>query len=280
MAYCQSIHVVELCKKYSNWRVHSTFANGVNISNGKDLIFIGNDQNGLLPFGVVLTKQTQNLLKNKWKQEDKIKIFNESIININRQITILLHPRYKYSCILKKPKTFKIQLVHKFIEQACKLKGKNGFELTIEESIKINEEFTFYGKVLINALFSSDQKEIDSIIKYFIGRGKGLTPSGDDLLVGLLSIGSAFLKVSPYFVESLSNMIENENLTTDISKGYLRYALCGKFEHSILTIIDNLCEENDSLEEVLSSILRHGHTSGMDLLTGILLGLMRVKEIK
>ena len=46
--------------------------------------------------------------------------------------------------------------------------------------------------MLIEVVMSSDERLIEEALRYFLGRGKGLTPSGDDMIVGILAFDAVF----------------------------------------------------------------------------------------
>jgi uncharacterized protein DUF2877 len=111
-----------------------------------------------------------------------------------------------------------------------------------------------------------------------IGLGPGVTPSGDDVLIGFLAglhstAGNeqgrlAFIRA---FGESLLILSRETN---EISRTYLHHAIHGQFSSSLIALLAAI---NSGAEEQLSSALkdamRVGHSSGMDSVTGFLMGL-------
>lgn len=97
-----------------------------------------------------------------------------------------------------------------------------------------------------------------------IGRGLGLTPSGDDVLIGILfAMYYLNMKGQIEIFRSKSDL----NRTNNISKEFLKYAYSGIFSESLLSLLDgeDLCEKIDH-------IMKTGHTSGSDTLLGIYYG--------
>lgn len=121
--------------------------------------------------------------------------------------------------------------------------------------------------------------EVDPVVRRLIGAGPGLTPAGDDVLVGLLAAlyrgGSAAASASAAF-SCLSQTISRYlPRTTDVSAHYLRLATRGFFSEPLTRLIDAVVGDA-CVEEVhrrMSEVLSVGATSGADALHGVLLGL-------
>jgi hypothetical protein len=112
----------------------------------------------------------------------------------------------------------------------------------------------------------------------FIGWGEGLTPAGDDYLVGLcaaldaLADGDARRRA---FLLRLGEKIAAEGArTTAIAAHSLRLAAHGHFNSDILRSVDALQAEIDvrRVQRVLDTVLAVGATSGADTITGIVSG--------
>ena len=103
-----------------------------------------------------------------------------------------------------------------------------------------------------------------------MGLGSGLTPAGDDFLVGYL----AFLHRygSEKELKALRDALyEARHKTTALSQVFLIRAMEGEFSAPVLALFT--AAERSIQEEVLSCTARLcavGHTSGSDLLGGIL----------
>jgi hypothetical protein len=110
----------------------------------------------------------------------------------------------------------------------------------------------------------------------FVGWGEGLTPAGDDYLVGLcaalgaLSTRDAGRRV---FVDRMREFLAAQrSRTTPIAAHCLDLAALGHFNADILRAIDAIHSEPDAdaAERALDEIMAVGATSGADALTGIL----------
>ena len=113
-----------------------------------------------------------------------------------------------------------------------------------------------------------DTKALKPLHNY-IGRGIGLTPSGDDFLVGLYSV--SFCDANVY---KIMNELKNTNfkgLTTSVSAEYLDAARKGHFNPDLIKLLASKTEKE--FKETVRNILRIGHSSGRDTLEGVLQGL-------
>jgi len=120
----------------------------------------------------------------------------------------------------------------------------------------------------------SDDPEL--VYDYWIGRGPGLTPSGDDMMTGLLASMEMQGILSLDLRATLKEYLEKQGLkrTTPVACEYLLYALRGFFHASIR----NLCMAFSSGDEQqfassLAEMEKIGHTSGIDTIIGMLIGI-------
>ncbi|MCC8127058.1 MAG: DUF2877 domain-containing protein [Clostridiales bacterium] len=123
---------------------------------------------------------------------------------------------------------------------------------------------------------------ISSAVSYLYGRGQGLTPSGDDILVGYWSILQAFsgtqsptayrAAVRSRQLNEVMRLMSAE--TTDISKAYLSAAGAGYANEILLCMLRELRRaQPNAAKEYLSQLKSLGHTSGCDTIYGMYLGM-------
>ncbi|SJZ33248.1 DUF2877 domain-containing protein [Selenihalanaerobacter shriftii] len=130
---------------------------------------------------------------------------------------------------------------------------------------------------LIQATLDNNKEQIIKSSQDLIGLGPGLTPAGDDFLVGfytMLQIIEARINIDYIDLELKNRLLDAaESRTTLVSKSTLKYILEGKVSEVILSLINALFLGGD--EEVFCStlqLLSRGSTSGTDIATGILTG--------
>jgi hypothetical protein len=118
-----------------------------------------------------------------------------------------------------------------------------------------------------------------SAVEALIGLGPGLTPSGDDLLVGYLA--GLWCTVQDknernefiaHLGETISRLSGNTN---DISRTYLYHAVRGQVSRRLADLAEAISRggEHQPLLELAEAAMKIGHTSGMETVTGLLLGL-------
>jgi hypothetical protein len=118
-----------------------------------------------------------------------------------------------------------------------------------------------------------------SAIESLIGLGPGLTPSGDDLLAGYMAGLWCTIRRKndrEQFVSELGKrVIELSARTNDISRTYLFHAVHGRVSSRVTALPEAIsrAEEADRLLEIAEQAMQNGHTSGMDTVTGLLLGI-------
>jgi hypothetical protein len=119
----------------------------------------------------------------------------------------------------------------------------------------------------------------DSAINSLIGLGPGLTPSGDDLLVGYMA--GLWCRVQDkseraQFISSLGETISRlSHQTNDISRTYLTHAVRGQVSSRLADLAEAISRgaNPEHLLTIAESAMRIGHTSGMETVTGLLVGL-------
>jgi hypothetical protein len=114
-----------------------------------------------------------------------------------------------------------------------------------------------------------------SLVQALVGLGAGLTPSGDDFLVGLLAVLhlTGFL---PCCADSpvQAQFCEYVRLgTSQLSGEFLRCAFVGHFAEPLVMLMRALCAPEPGAWPVHAATLATvGHSSGVDAMVGIALG--------
>ncbi|HPP87369.1 MAG TPA: DUF2877 domain-containing protein [bacterium] len=235
-------------------KIHSIFDNAINLLYDDDrLIAILKNKTILLPYSIILDirkfeklKNTVQLNDNYILKDNKLKISNVEITleNFNENN----NTKIDYSD-LKKIYDITADL---FVEYK-----KNCFEIFATENYDD----------LIELLLDKYYK--NNLIDFLIGRGFGLTPSGDDILNGLIYIqkNSAYKNCNIINLEKLVKVLKK---TTIFSQNMLNYAIENKYNELFNYIILNVNNKN-----LVSGILKlYGASSGFDTLLGLSLGKM------
>ena len=115
---------------------------------------------------------------------------------------------------------------------------------------------------LLAALAIGD--EINEVIPKMVGLGNGLTPAGDDYLLG-------YIAALHYSHSDLAKQIKlpQKLLTTKLSGAFLQAAVHGEFVQSWHDLAEAIrLEDSVRFAEAVSQIEQYGATSGVDALAG------------
>jgi hypothetical protein len=133
-------------------------------------------------------------------------------------------------------------------------------------------------QALLQATRKFDLADV-SPIRELIGLGSGLTPAGDDLLAGYLAGLWCVTGGKPECREFVSGLgrkiVRLSRRTNDISRTYLYHAARGQVSSRLAALAEAISrgESGELLLTIAEDAMRVGHTSGMDAVTGMLLGL-------
>lgn len=132
--------------------------------------------------------------------------------------------------------------------------------------------------------------DIDGIFEHggeLIGLGEGLTPSGDDFMGGLLfcirNLQDLYKPFHPSFFDKLAEFVENSKLKTNlISYTMLKDHAYGHASETLHRFIHTLLTGRDMkrLSLLGSELIQIGHSTGWDLLTGVLTGMLLISNFK
>lgn len=127
-------------------------------------------------------------------------------------------------------------------------------------------------------------RAVDSLLKYtlgdpvlyWIGRGPGLTPSGDDIVVGMIAAMASVRAVNAVPLAEMGDELEAavRGRTTDVSAEYLYYACRSMAIGALCDLLSALGRSDPvGVRLAVDRLRRYGHTSGMDHLLGLIAAL-------
>ena len=124
---------------------------------------------------------------------------------------------------------------------------------------------------LISLLKAKQRHGLANVISQFVGLGIGLTPSGDDYLVGLMAF--LLLEKHParaFYPEFHQGIMQSNERTTPISAITLEKALNHEYRENMHQLIQSLVDANKTnIYSQFLDILNIGSSSGSDMLFGI-----------
>ncbi|MEW6697575.1 MAG: DUF2877 domain-containing protein [Bacillota bacterium] len=126
--------------------------------------------------------------------------------------------------------------------------------------------------------------DLAEAVKNLLGLGPGLTPLGDDFLVGYLSgltlVGDRNGVSQGLRSELRVLIIDHLAQTNEISQAHLRWACAGYYTEPLILLLTGLAEGNQRhLHPAIINLLQRGATSGTDTAAGLLWALEHGKEM-
>jgi hypothetical protein len=140
---------------------------------------------------------------------------------------------------------------------------------------------------LVEGFLKQDADRLHQGLDGLVGLGMGLTPSGDDLLLGLTGTFSLVSKrvggpVMDSILEDIRTYVAQiRGRTTFVSGNLLAYACSGRIASPILDVIRALLYEEAPAALVKAKmLLRQGESSGSEVLVGVLLALSLLPRLE
>lgn len=248
-------------------RVHSIFAHSLNIQVGLRLINISCFDNYLSCFGIKISKKNLKSVIQSVAENNIVKFLDNYIIFYTQDG--IKRVDIRNSNIVK----LKIKPLNYFPEKGLKktLKALNKYKVDQKIGIPSDDLLSEFS----NEMTTFKDFNPEQIVTWLLGRGKGLTPSGDDILCGYIFVLLLVDKANTYLASLVKQIRNNLKLTTDVSKAYLICATQGYVNSKVYQLYKSFKNHNfKDIDSELNSILEIGHTSGKDLSYGIKLGIL------
>jgi Protein of unknown function (DUF2877) len=131
--------------------------------------------------------------------------------------------------------------------------------------------------------FDADLRSVDAGVSALVGYGGGLTPDGDDYLLGYMAVLWPW-RDTPSVASHLDLVRQSVGRylhgTTDISRHYLALALDGHFSEPVNRLVFALTAGQPMAETVrlARDVMRFGAASGVDTVAGMLHGIRTLQD--
>lgn len=146
----------------------------------------------------------------------------------------------------------------------------------------LNHGIDEYQKDLIGQVTAGKPLPLNETLRRFLGRGSGLTPTGDDLILGLtLALNrwnSLLLDTKDPFLINRTIMAAAYGSTTTLSANLIECATLGLADERLITSLDWIMTGAGRINEVTKGILGWGSDSGIAALVGM--GIAMIAQIK
>ena len=277
-------------KEWLEGELHSCFENAVNYllrtPKGPRMLTFLKEGMPLLPDSVVVSREFFSRIK---VQENYDIIKKDCHIRVGRLEMVLdgqeardLHIWRKqkaagYACVMELPR--KKRQLEEYLEREEGETRSDLYRLPARYRQAITE--------LAEAFYSGRKEEALYWFERAAGAGRGLTPACDDAVIGMMAVMGVFLAgfkeegENRYrdIVGELEALLDRKELTTQVSRKYLQCACQGRFAQPLCVLAEWLIEDGEEIpEKALGQILQTGHTSGRDMLYGVLTAMERISE--
>lgn len=241
-------------------KIHSVFDRSFNIQVNEQLININNYRSYLAGFGMYLPEEQFRAIMPYVEPGNLVKIRSHSLTFYSTTGTIVLPlTDVAFVSLQVKDLTFTAAERNSLKEILTQQNLVEKIGLPLEKrALEIFE------------VLRHPEPDWQQVTAYLIGRGKGLTPSGDDLLVAYQAMFYAFDQPA----EKLATALAVPLSTTDVSKAYISASIKGYVNSLIYRLLTDLKSQDQQLiEKDVKDVMKIGHSSGIDLCFGMLLAL-------
>ena len=256
-------------------RIHSIFKTSFNIVLDDKILNFSTKGMPVSPHGCILDKDKIDQILESGKTGDIVRVENNVVTFYTRKIIF----KVDFSEIEEIDLTVPVILLPlEEIGQTVLFKQLE--KIAFENHIGLKQDKTAQKCLeILRNVHDRTSEEIRQTIKYLIGRGAGLTPSGDDVLLGFTMIRRAF-DAEDYFEKLLKERTLESN-TTAISMAYYESLFAGYINSLFVGLISSIEKENiNTIQSIIELVARYGHTSGYDTLFGVFLGLQSLLNEK
>ncbi|MCD4782703.1 MAG: DUF2877 domain-containing protein [Candidatus Eremiobacteraeota bacterium] len=303
----------------SGGEIHSIYENAISLRFGDTLLTMVENRRGRGPGFIIIPENLIGLIGSKCKPGDIVKI-NLPVLDIpGSQISLNTRGADTFDSLMN-PKSSGLFSVKIFKDNLSYLKSFFLKEVDISDSIlcelipswksgdtnrrtgtRVTPVWRHFVKTSIESIRIAIKNKDEFLLGEFLGRlvgmGWGLTPGGDDFVLGMLGITQyiekssrlnptkifaekhGLLSIYPDIIEKnrfLSGAI-NQHLprylgkTNFISGSYLKYALDRRYLKAFNDFLDELFLGNlQKNGESIQKMIEFGATSGLDIIAGVL----------
>ena len=259
----------QIFSRSRNGTVHSLFEQSFNIKFEEDLVNVNREGNQLSSFGVNIPESNIKAILSTISVGDLVKVSETKMVIYSRAGMIFELETDKFSIFDTTLRSVdatpnRLSFIYHVLQQS-----------SIES--KIGLHFTQQDRENLGTLLKEKPGSQSFLLalQHFVGRGMGLTPSGDDILMGFIFM-QKLLSYESGMTSSFVDFISQK--TTAISVAYLKNLFNGYISEYFVAFEKAVVEEDYiSLQTTVETIKTIGHTSGFDTLLGMSLGISKIE---
>lgn len=274
---CGSAHVTRQIGGF--FRCRTVFANAINLKDESGaLVTLHRFGHGLSPMGLVLNSDDFEWISARVSLDAHLAVDQTGSWLGTEDWRLSLNPKRTLNLELRETTISDEARFHlaRWLG-SCRLKSGFGIEVASALETPSEEARTLPLQKLSASLQAGTEGEISrvwqEVMPRLLGAGQGVTPAGDDMLVGFLS-GAYLRKLCD--IHTLVTEIDaslRDDRTTLVSRAYLHHAALGRFSTPLLKVLRAMTSEYREwrLDCRIEEFSGHGHTSGLDTLIGLML---------
>ncbi|AXG38070.1 oxamate carbamoyltransferase subunit AllH family protein [Enterococcus gilvus] len=245
-----------------SFSVDRQFENGFTLTNKEQLLYVGNDKKGVLPFGIHLNHSDYQAICEKKIRNCQFERQKDQLYLIDSFFEVMISEKIFYHGTPKAMTVNSVQLKQKI------------FQLEREELL-LGSEFKGEREGTVPAfqkLLSLSPTNRAKGILYYLGRGEGIFPSGDCFLIGLMAVDQVVSIFTNDFYLLLRSFLVQKKWTTALSNTYLNYACKRTFGSFVNSAIDGLVGNDGNWKVKIEELKNLGESSASDILAGMVAG--------
>jgi hypothetical protein len=225
-----------------------------------------------LPYGILLKEELAPSLLELVDDKKVRFVWNKEKGQLKaEQIIIEIRGAKHFSSFLKERPYSLSRCYFDLLKDNIDMNLKTGLGLSLSQLV---DEENVRRDRLYSSFKSNEKDYIRASLLKWIGYGLGLTPSGDDFLVGILFVNKIYNILGQEFLEELKELVKEEKYTTDISTHYYMSAFKNCYNDALIDMYQALITGDKTMvRKSIDKVLQFGHTSGRDMMAGILGGL-------
>lgn len=261
-----STYVLQQGLDHTTGRVHSVFRTSLNIEVNGFLLHVGGMSDPLSCLGISLPDQEVAQLLAVTRVGDLV-VFRSGTLRLYAQTRVVRVDLNSLDLVSTKVPVLGESWSRRTLEKALQ-----PVEIVSGTGLVPSADLSAALRVLSRVAMGCDDERLDHAVMFLMGRGLGLTPSGDDILMGF---GTAL------GARGLTSVFDGRNVassavgrTTDVSIAYLRAMADGYANEDFVSLVRSLRDRDDAVcRSAVARILSVGHTSGHDSLLGFIIGM-------
>ena len=274
-------HLCDLLYDAKTGEVLLVTSSGIYLQFGRQILLLCDDGWGILPIGIGVQNFSHAVSCLRPQQGQLVTAGEDSLIFPSGIVRLTAKQPQRGAatdCLPQLPD------IRQAAEELAALGKERGFSMlvkplvlgcSVDDAVQKNPycalAHTQLGR-LVAAFGNRDGKKLCRCVEKLLGLGQGLTPSADDILLGMLYLFRALPAQRPELAELFQETIGQhcDQRTNQISAAYLKAVIAGAPFERMESVYRGLCGQ-ETLD--IAQLTQIGSSSGSEMLLGMLIGL-------